>query len=69
MYIDDILNICDNDIIEIEINEERFDCRYGVTSIPDELLDTPIESFMIKEDSEVNDIWVEYYDEESGWQV
>lgn len=23
----------------------------------------------LKEDSEVNDIWVEYYDEESGWQV
>ena len=49
MYIDDILNICDNEIIEIEINEERFDCRYGISSILDEMLDTPIESFMIKD--------------------
>lgn len=57
MYIDDIFNICDNDITEIEIDEERFDCRNGITSIPDEMLDTPIESFMIKDYIMI--IWLE----------
>ena len=57
MYIDDIFNICDNDITEIEIDGERFDCRNGITSIPDEMLDTPIESFMIKDYIMI--IWLE----------